>query len=866
MKILNLPITSRKNIAEGAFEVHLGLGENTFPFLSGQYIRLTIPELLKPDPKGNYRDFSIVSAPDNIKEIVIALRSSKSGFKKSLLELPEGAVVKVTGPFGESIAQRNGASPLVMIAGGIGITPILSTIRTLAESGAPGEVLLLYGNKDVASSAYLEELKDIQKKHKFFKFKNKIGYIDAPFIAENIKHLYGSGFFMAGPSKMVESVGDILLGLGVSSDKIFAVDFLGYEAGSSRLSVITSKDHYIESGVSKDDLSGLLEALNKTAGVSKTSATGTIIYANDKFLETSKYDRDELMGQNHRILKSGHHPAEFYKDLWNTISEGRVWRGELKDRAKDGSIYWVDSSIAPILDENGRIINYISIFFPVTEKKEREESLKAENEIYFKQIAETIPEVFFVVSSDSRQMLYISPSYEKIWGRTVKSLYENPKSWVDSIHPDDQAYVIEEVFQKKYTVPFTLDYRIIGSENKMRWIYTKVFPVLDSKGEVIRQIGIAEDRTAQKETEEVLRKSEEKFRQIADNIKEIFFLLDPVKPEILYVSPAFEEVFGKKVGMIYLDSFAWLAQIVPQDRDRIEASFKNILNEIKGGGIEEHFKINRGNGEVRDLRARLFGIKNESGAIYRVAGIVEDVTDVISAEEAQKNREIQKIKEEFFFHTIHDLRAPSNVIRMVMDEYSDPDKFKSNPKRMQESANMVKLANERMIKLVQGLLEVAKGVEIVYKKEKTDISGLIRNVIREFGPALEKKSITVNYVSAGEVPPVIADQDKLSEAISNLIDNGIKYNKQGGSLNIAHEIYEGYLKTMVQDTGIGIDEKYIQKLFTPYFRAGQDENVIGTGLGLYIVKNLIEKMNGGIEVASKPGEGTTFMIFLPLAE
>lgn len=111
------------------------------------------------------------------------------------------------------------------------------------------------------------------------------------------------------------------------------------------------------------------EMLNQEIGLSATDSSGKIIYVNDKFLEISKYSREELIGQNHKIMKSGYHSEEFYKTLWNTINSGHVWHGEIKNQAKDGSYFWVDTSIAPIIGPNGKPEKYVAVRFPTTDQK-----------------------------------------------------------------------------------------------------------------------------------------------------------------------------------------------------------------------------------------------------------------------------------------------------------------------------------------------------------------------------------------------------------------------------------------------------------------------------------------------------------------
>lgn len=123
-------------------------------------------------------------------------------------------------------------------------------------------------------------------------------------------------------------------------------------------------------------IKSLLDATGQGALIAVTDVQGTILYVNDKFLEIAKYDKDEIIGQNHRILKSGEHPPEFYKQLWETISAGSLWRGEIKNRSKDGTFYWVDTSITPIFKNDGTIDRYLAVRFLITDKKELEVSRK----------------------------------------------------------------------------------------------------------------------------------------------------------------------------------------------------------------------------------------------------------------------------------------------------------------------------------------------------------------------------------------------------------------------------------------------------------------------------------------------------------
>jgi two-component system phosphate regulon sensor histidine kinase PhoR len=186
---------------------------------------------------------------------------------------------------------------------------------------------------------------------------------------------------------------------------------------------------------------------------------------------------------------------------------------------------------------------------------------------------------------------------------------------------------------------------------------------------------------------------------------------------------------------------------------------------------------------------------------------------------------------------------------------------------MAETVSIIEQANQQMIGLIENLHTVASGeqAEILFKKEKVDQVALLQKILKQFEPLMAQNKITYKYAAPKKLPAVICDQGKLAEVYSNLIENAIKYNKLNGSISVEHGIEGGFMLTEIKDTGVGIPAKNIKKVFMPYFR-GDNNQARGSGLGLYIVKKMLERMGGKIEVSSRVGKGTQFVVFMPLAK
>ncbi len=226
-RIFNTTIVGRKQITENTLEISFKRPVD-FSFKAGQYIQLGVPKLLYSDPKGASRVFSIASSPHDKEKIVVAFRDTNSGFKRTLKELPMGSSVVIDGPHGFFTLPESPPHLIVFIAGGIGITPFLSMIRSAEEKHFPFPVALLYANRSKESAAYLAELQDVTNRNSNFIMKNQYGVIDEQFIRQNVKNMHQCVWYIAGPPPMVDSIRNLLSILGINYDRIYFEEFVGY--------------------------------------------------------------------------------------------------------------------------------------------------------------------------------------------------------------------------------------------------------------------------------------------------------------------------------------------------------------------------------------------------------------------------------------------------------------------------------------------------------------------------------------------------------------------------------------------------------------------------------------------------------------
>ena len=254
-----------------------------------------------------------------------------------------------------------------------------------------------------------------------------------------------------------------------------------------------------------------------------TNVRGGIEYVNRKFTLMTGYTAEEVMGKNPRFLKSGAADDAILDDISKTVTSKGTWSGEFHLRKKSGELFWVQVGISPLINESGDITHFVAVKEDITERKRTAEALR-ESELRFRQLAENIQEVFWITGPTLDELLYISPAYEKIWGRSCESLHANPHAWLEAVHPEDHERVSQALQTSLLEGRYNEQFRILQPNGTLRWVHDSAFVVRDDKGNVERIVGVARDITESRKLEEQLRQAQkmEAIGQLAGGVAHDF--------------------------------------------------------------------------------------------------------------------------------------------------------------------------------------------------------------------------------------------------------------------------------------------------------------------------------------------------------
>jgi PAS domain S-box-containing protein len=541
----------------------------------------------------------------------------------------------------------------------------------------------------------------------------------------------------------------------------------------------------------------------------------------------------------------------------------------------------------------------------IDERQRTDEALR-ESERRFRQLAENIHQVFYLSDAAATQQLYISPAYEVIWGRSCQSLYDDCRSFIESIHPEDRERMLQALPQKSRE-EVALVYRVVQPDGTIRWIEDRSVPVRDDTGQVHRIAGMAMDITELKRTQEALQKQQRQEQEILDSVPAMIWYKDAEnrilrvnRPAAASMNLPVEAIEGRSTAELYPEE---AAQYHQDDLEVIHSGKPKL-------GIIE--LLPTASGEKRWVKTDKVPYRDDAGQIIGVVVFAVDITDLkrageelqrarakLEARVAERTAELAEANEELRTSNRR-LEAALQELKQVQMQLLEQERLRAlgemasgiahdfnnslapivgfsdlllhrpdlldDPARRREYIQLIHTAAADAACVVRGLRESYRKREAGDLLSSVDLTTLIERVITFTQPRWRDQALASGVTieirpQLWEVPPVRGDESELCEALTNLIFNAVDAMPRGGTLTLRTRTDGTHAVVEVEDTGIGMTDAVRHRCLEPFFTTKGNR---GTGMGLPMTYGIIQRHEGKLEIETQPEQGTRFIIHLPI--
>ena len=568
-------------------------------------------------------------------------------------------------------------------------------------------------------------------------------------------------------------------------------------------------------------------------------------------------------------FKSRVHPEDLHlveESFENSIRNKVTVIAEIRIIFPDVTFKWFQTIMIPIFqDDKPIVLNGINI--DITDRKKVEMNL-VELHQFNSQIINNIQEGIIVYDSNLRHTVF-NPFMEKLSGI--------PASKVLGKYPTEVFPFLEEVGVIKnlkralngenidgIDFPFNLQ-----DSKKSGWASDKNVPLRNVKGEIIGVIGTIQDITKRKTLEESLKSINERF-VLAITAASISVWEHDFITGIIQIDDNFNKIYGNTLSNYQIEFNQFNKFIHPDDVDIVKINIEEAIKSDKN--INYEFRIIRPDGDIRNISAYGKIVKDKTNKPIKFIGINMDITDLKNVELAIKKdkRELLQLnldKDRFISILGHDLKSPFNNL-LGLSEVLTEEITSLKTEEIEDIAKDIHKSAKMANKLLDDILMWARTQQgkIPFKPQILSFKDIFKDTLEILSPNANAKNITINYSATDEIN-VFADIDMIKTVLRNLVSNAIKFTNNGGTININAKQIDSNITISVSDNGIGIPPDNLTKLFdiSQVLTTTGTAKETGTGLGLLLCKEFVEKHGGKIWVESEVGKGSDFKFTLPVS-
>lgn len=613
-------------------------------------------------------------------------------------------------------------------------------------------------------------------------------------------------------------------------------------------SVIAIKKYKMFEFSPKHQWDKIVESMNE--GLLIVDNEDRIHCANDSFCQLLGYKLCEIKGKVAKNLFLDNEQKKKIGNIHENRKSKKTNQYEIPLITKENKIVWMLVRETPYLDRNGKEIGFISILTNITHLKETEKTLKY-NEARLNQAQQVANVGSWEINLSSKKAIWSDEACRMYGFSPEEKKDQSFESWISFVHPDDLEGVKKEIERSDASLSgSSFKHRIKLRDGNVKHIHTVGRFEFDDAGFPVGLFGICRDITEQVKAEVALFESEENMRTFINKSLMSIYFVDPKTKQILYSNSALSELLGYTQNEFKLITPYEFVNHTTEDIDeRIQGAMQNKrLNNEERQWKRKDGKI------VHVLVSSFYHKRNGADAIYVAA---QNITDKKITEEKLKATNLDL--KTFIYKSSHDIRGPLATIMGLVNVSRLELKENASTKYL----DMIDVATKKLDYMLGELVKAMEIKDVEVFVDEIDFNTLTEEIFEKFlhFPGYSHLKIDKDILIS---EPFFSNKSIIETILQNLIENAIKYQKTYGVesfLRITIRGNNNEVKITVEDNGIGIEESIHNRIYDMYFRG--NDTINGSGLGLYMVKKGVEKLNGEILLESEPDLGCKFTILLP---